>query len=703
MRRYSRTLILIAVLVVAALLALSFKTINIGGFERGEDTLLGLSLGLDLQGGSHLVYQAVDSETGEPISPGEDQMEALKRSIERRVNASGLGEPIIQLLGDDRLLVQLPGVGDPERAKSLIGETAQLVFKHRMLNVPRELPEDISDDDIVSIRVDTFPTEEEIEALMSTSTSTSTPVEAAAPEGQEAEGEAEGESESQEAEGEAEGESESQEAEGEAEGESESQEAEGEAEGESESQEAEGEAAGEGEGEAAGEGESEAAEGEEASEGESEEAEDQGPPLLIVEFTEEGAEKFAQVEDRLTETFLASASVDANSRLIPNRLDISVEGAESIRFEVTTLSVQRVASTTLFAFAFPQGVAGGRLTDVESGQAMLGDDPTIRFTEIQGKVDEDIREGSLTGEDLARAYAGQHSGSGVPIVNIEFKDRGTRIFGELTTRIAGSTQDQIAILLDDEELISPVVQSPITSGTSIIQGSQFTIQRVRDLALLLESGRLPVPIELVQERDVDAILGADSLRKSVIAGLIGLALVMLFMTLYYRLPGGVASVALLIYALMVLAVFKILPITLTLSGVAALILSIGMAVDANILIFERMKEELRAGRTLLSAINIGFNRAWPAIRDGNVSTLITCGILFWFSDRLGATVIQGFAVALAVGVLLSMFSAITMSRTFLRVIALTAMTRRLGLFVPIGAAELPQQRQQAVAPVAQRS
>jgi len=161
---------------------------------------------------------------------------------------------------------------------------------------------------------------------------------------------------------------------------------------------------------------------------------------------------------------------------------------------------------------------------------------------------------------------------------------------------------------------------------------------------------------------------------------------------YYRVPGVVAAVALMIYASLVLAVFKLLPVTLELSGVAAVILSIGMAVDANILIFERMKEELRAGRTLLSAINIGFNRAWAAIRDSNVSTLITCAILFWFADTLDATIVKGFAITLAIGVGISMFSAITVSRTFLRLLAATRLSRRLGLFVPSGAADLPQQQ-----------
>jgi preprotein translocase subunit SecD len=164
------------------------------------------------------------------------------------------------------------------------------------------------------------------------------------------------------------------------------------------------------------------------------------------------------------------------------------------------------------------------------------------------------------------------------------------------------------------------------------------------------------------------------------------------MITYYRVPGIIAALSLVIYAGMLLTVFKIIPVTLTLSGIAAVILSIGMAVDANILIFERMKEELRAGRTLLSAINIGFNRAWPAIRDGNVSTLITCAILFWFADTLGATIVQGFALTLAIGVLISMFTAITVSRTFLRLMSVTPLGNRLKLFVPSGTSDLPKEQ-----------
>jgi len=173
--------------------------------------------------------------------------------------------------------------------------------------------------------------------------------------------------------------------------------------------------------------------------------------------------------------------------------------------------------------------------------------------------------------------------------------------------------------------------------------------------------------------------------------------VLVFMVMYYRMAGVVAAVALLVYGTLFLAIIKVLAVSMTLSGVAATVLSIGMAVDANILIFERIKEELRTGRTLLSAVNIGFNRAWPAIRDGNISTLITCGILFWFADTLGASIVQVFAVTLAIGVGVSMFSAIMVSRTLLRALTATRLNRRLSWFIPSGGSELPQQQRTAVA------
>ncbi len=291
------------------------------------------------------------------------------------------------------------------------------------------------------------------------------------------------------------------------------------------------------------------------------------------------------------------------------------------------------------------------------------------------------QETGLTGEDLARAYAGTHQTKGDPIVNVQFNSRGTRLFADLTTRLAG-TNDRFAVFLDDEEIVAPVVNQPILAGAAFIEGPTFTPERVHTIAIQLESGRLPIPIEVVQQQDVDAVLGAESLRKSLIAGVAGLCLVLLFMVMYYRMAGVVAAVALLIYTAAVLSVFKLVPVTLTLAGAAAFILSIGMAVDANILIFERMKEELRLGRTLTSAIDIGFSRAWTSIRDGNVSTLIICAILFWFGQRLGASLIAGFALTLAIGVTLSMFSALTVSKTLLNLLNFSPLGRRRAIFSP---------------------
>ncbi len=290
----------------------------------------------------------------------------------------------------------------------------------------------------------------------------------------------------------------------------------------------------------------------------------------------------------------------------------------------------------------------------------------------------------LTGENLSQAFAGSHPTTGVPIVNFVFDGDGTRIFRDFTTRIAGDQTKCIAHLLDGESIICPVTRQPIVSGTGFIEGPDFTFDRVQTLSIQLESGSLPVSLDLVRESTVDSFLGGESLRASLMAAMVGLGLIILFMIIYYRAAGLVAAVALIIYATLVLAVFKMAPVTLTLSGLAAVILSIGMAVDANILIFERLKEELRAGRSLLSSMEIGFRRAWPAIRDSNTSTFITCGILFFFGRELGEPRITGFAITLAIGVAVSMFTALMVSRNFLQLLAFTKLGNRLNLFTPEG-------------------
>ena len=290
----------------------------------------------------------------------------------------------------------------------------------------------------------------------------------------------------------------------------------------------------------------------------------------------------------------------------------------------------------------------------------------------------------LTGDDLVDAFAGTDQ-LDAWVVNIQFNDRGADLFGELTGDINVQTNQNstelIAVYLDNQQLIAPVAQAHIRDGRSQISGN-FNRESARTLAIQLKSGRLPVPLRLIQESEVDSLLGAESLERSLLAGLVGLALVMAFVIAYYRAAGVVAAVALIYYAAVTLAIFKLVPITLTLPHIGGFILSIGLAVDANILIFERIKEELRLGRSLASALEVGFNRAWPAIRDGNVSTLITCVVLLWFGNRLGGGLINGFALTLMVGVLVSMFTAVFVSRNLLQALQAMGLRQSVQLFTP---------------------
>ncbi len=266
----------------------------------------------------------------------------------------------------------------------------------------------------------------------------------------------------------------------------------------------------------------------------------------------------------------------------------------------------------------------------------------------------------LTGRFLNPNAALTTGQTGLPEVAFEFNEQGGILFGQITQRLLGR---QLGIFLDDVLISAPTVQAPLTrrgviTGLSAPQAQQLVIQ--------LNSGALPVPVEIIKEQTVDATLGSDSIQRSIVAGQIGLLLVVLFMILYYRLPGLLATAALFVYAVTTLALFKMIPVTLTLSGIAAFILSIGMAVDANILIFERTREELRWGKTLAAAIEAGFDRAWTSIRDSNVATLITCAILFWYGSSSGTALVSGFALTLAIGVLVSLFSAIIVTRSLMR-------------------------------------
>lgn len=280
----------------------------------------------------------------------------------------------------------------------------------------------------------------------------------------------------------------------------------------------------------------------------------------------------------------------------------------------------------------------------------------------------------FSGKDLdaSKVFVGQDPNTGQPNISFAMQGNIAPKFFDFTQKNVGQF---MIITLDHKVIQSATIQSAI-NGQGQITG-QFTQQDAQSIVTLLKYGALPVSFKVASIQTVGATLGADSIRKSLIAGAIGLGIVMLFMLLYYRLPGFLADCALLVYAGVTLAVFKLIGVTLSLAGIAGFILSIGMAVDANVLIFERVKEELRAGRLLASAIDIGWKRAWPSIRDSNASTMLTCAVLYFFGSNFGATLIVGFATTLFLGVAISMFTAVVVTRTF------------LNLLVPTGAINHP--------------
>jgi preprotein translocase subunit SecD len=268
----------------------------------------------------------------------------------------------------------------------------------------------------------------------------------------------------------------------------------------------------------------------------------------------------------------------------------------------------------------------------------------------------------MSGADLGTVSVGMNN-VGKYMVNFKLKDTASKMFGEYTKAHIG---DYLAIVLDDVVVSAPRIESAITEGSGQISGN-YTQDSANELMIQLKYGSLPIPFKVAQSQAVGATLGQDSINKSVVAGIIGLAMVVIFMIVSYRLPGLLASLALAFYTALTFAIYKLIPVTLTLPGIAGFILSIGVAVDANILIFERMKEELRSGRTLRQAIDLGWSRAWTSIRDSNITTLISCVILFWFGSAFGASMVKGFALNLALGVLVSLFTAIIVTRTFLHV------------------------------------
>ncbi|MFA6524706.1 MAG: protein translocase subunit SecD [Patescibacteria group bacterium] len=496
-------------------------------------------LGLDLQGGTHLVYQADTSGIAAAEKP--DAIEGVRDVIERRVNSFGVSEPIVQTnkSGDDyRVIVELPGVSDITQAIQMIGETPLLEFREQ---APVELTAEQTQ------AMDAYNADAKIRAeeILLSALDPNTDFATLA---------------------------------------------------------------------------------DEKSEGSSSknggDLGEFGRGAMVPEFDEVVFEKaeVGKVYPELVQTQYGYHIIKLESKTTTvNDQGVEEEKARARQILIQTQSKEAADSTNY----------------VNTG---------------------------LSGKHLQSAQVQFDQSTGQPEISLKFNDEGTKLFAEVTKRNLGKP---VAIYLDHAPISIPVVQSEITTGEASITGS-FTLEEAKILTRRLNSGALPIPISLLNQQNIGATLGQESIERSLFAGIVGLVLVALFMIIYYRLPGLLSVIALLIYSLLALALFKLWPVTLTLAGIAGFILSIGMAVDANVLIFERMKEELRLGKPLLSAIEDGFKRAWPSIRDSNVSSLITCLILTWF----GTSLIKGFAITLAMGILISMFSAITITRNFLRISAI---------------------------------
>jgi preprotein translocase subunit SecD len=352
------------------------------------------------------------------------------------------------------------------------------------------------------------------------------------------------------------------------------------------------------------------------------------------------------------------------------------------------ISVQQQEGSYSIAIQLP-GV-----NQTEKAKETIGLTALLEFREQNAAGNWTVATGTVNGENLTLTSRYFNSNTyvttdqyGKPILIFEWDATGAQLSQQITSRLIGKP---LAIFLGDEplrgqdgQIIAPIVQAVITDKGQI---EGLSLADAEQLSKLLNAGRLPVSLGSwveqggsrvfeadvpLLEKTVDATLGADSIKKSVFAAEIGIAILVLFMLLYYRFPGFVACLALGIYGVVILAIFKLIPVTLTLPGIAGFIVSFGMAVDANVLIFERMKEELRGGRSLGAAVEAGFNRAWTAIRDSNITTFIACAVLIWLGGSLGALMVRGFAITLFIGVAMSMFSAISITRTFLRFIPKT--------------------------------
>lgn len=370
-------------------------------------------------------------------------------------------------------------------------------------------------------------------------------------------------------------------------------------------------------------------------------------------------------------------AVDAAMRVIENRIDqlglveptLQRQGSRRIIVELPGIqdperAIELIGKTALLEFVDTS------ITQLPKGARWSADGKTIAMPPPAQPIKLD-KKVILTGADLADAQASFDETTSEPVVNFQFKGKGAKAFEEFTAKNVGR---YLTIVLDSEVISSPVIRDRITGGRGQISGGYGDITEARDLAVLLRGGALPVPVDVIERRSVGPTLGRDSIERSLRAGAVAVVMVFLFMLLLYRLPGLLADVALSMYALLLMAALVVLGATLTLPGIAGFILSVGMAIDANILIFERIKEELRAGKTIRSAVASGWTRAFSAILDSNVTTLIGGVVLI----MLGTGPVKGFAVTLAVGVLISMFTAIIVTRVFIDGASTTVASRRVG-------------------------
>ena len=606
-----RGIIIVVVCLILSILAISINPIKISDWERGNnDNFLGMVLGLDLRGGTHLVYSIISSSGEEPTI---EDAEGVRKIIDRRVNEFGVSEANVQLLGTppNKILIQIPSQEGDKIVFSFSETNPDIESIEKKLNdmgiesYEINIIEDefilTSDVSFTQGNIDSLKTflSDEIEVLIKINFSPNR-----------IEGKKEGE------------------------------------------------------------------------DLEFPNIDDLKSVLekSNINYSDLLNKEFGEFHMYLDEYGYGDESQRENimlalSELEYNLVNFQTEGNLST-FVVSggIQSAKRlIGSTAQLDFRVREcGKNKPEELDLQIWEMVKCYDPQY-YNEVATGIES---------KNLTDASPGTVPELSQPVVNIVFDDDGSENFYEITDRIS-RTGDLLAIYLDNEELVTPGADKAISGGRAYIYGKDIDGERAREIAVQLRSGALPAKLDLIQERNVDAVLGSESLTKSLTAGIVGFILVLIFMISYYKIPGLIASITLVIYLTFLVAIFKILPVTLTLSGAAALILSIGFAVDANILISERIKEELKSGRNLLNSITIGFDRAWSSIRDGNFSTLIIAVVLYWFGSNFSTSIMQGFALTLGVGVLLSMITSFQVNRIITRIITRNQSISKTWLFIPV--------------------